>query len=112
MPQLHEQTLQQMYLASLTFIAAHNEDKSNQLLTQLKGDTQSLLACTCRPLQVSELHMLEFCRDVLTCLSKESTPSHVQHKIDHLDIVGCSNDDNAAPLADEELAFIQQQFNE
>lgn len=112
MPQLHEQTLQQMYLASLSVIAAHNEDKSNQLLTQLKGETQLLLACRCQPLQVSEQHMLEFCRDVLTCLSKESTPSYVQHKIDHLDITGCSNDDNTAPLADEELAYIQQQFSE
>ncbi|GGP75887.1 hypothetical protein [Shewanella ulleungensis] len=112
MQHLHEQTLQQMYLASLSVIAAHNEDKSNQLLTQLKGDTQSLLACTCRPLEVSEQHMLEFCRDVLLCLSKASKPSNVQHRIKHLDIAASSNDDNPAPLVNEELEFIQQQFIE
>ena len=112
MQQLHEQTLQQMYLASLSVIAAHNEDKSNSLLTKLKGDTHLLLTCNCQPLQVSEQYMLEFCQDVLTCLSKETKSSRVQCKIEHLDIAVCSSDVNPAPLAEEELEFIQQQFNE
>lgn len=112
MQYLHKQTLQKMYIASLSVIAAHNEDQSNLLLTKLKSDTDSLLTCKCQLLKVSEQYMLEFCQDVLTCLSKETKSSLVKYKIEHLDIAAFSNGDNPAQLADEELAFIQQQFIE
>ncbi|WP_392341544.1 hypothetical protein [uncultured Shewanella sp.] len=113
MRQLNDDVLQQMYISSLLVIASHHEDKKDQQLSKLKRDATLLLLSQKNRLKVSQQYMLEFSRDVLSCLSKQSEFNVIRANLEHVDIVTtCPLEDEQKPaLVDDEIDFINKQFD-